>query len=207
MMMSRIRNEMFLQNYTPYWFRKKLIGEDFNPFCERDERAPLESVETWERIFELAIEDLKDGKTINGKGDKNRVEYWEKQKKLLHDFIQSKVKEGEYFKLNIDNYGRILRLMNERAEQSDNKTWFFEHEDLEDFNITKEDIQRFYNDIEKLKTYYPDILNRIEFSSNVDEFKYEEPAAIFYGSFLEIFHDERELENLDYFQEEDELEM
>lgn len=39
----KIRNEQFLQNYSPSWFRMILSGKNFDPLIGRDdkEKAPL----------------------------------------------------------------------------------------------------------------------------------------------------------------------
>lgn len=83
----KIRNEEFLQNYSPSWFRMILSGKDFNPLIGRDDREPLTNVSTWQTIFDHAIEDLEKGLRINNKAEKNTVDYWLKQKRLLNEFI------------------------------------------------------------------------------------------------------------------------
>lgn len=86
----KIRNEEFLQNYSPSWFRMILSGKDFNPLIGRDDREPLTNVSTWLTIFDHAIEDLGNGLLINNKSEKNTVDYWTRQKRLLHEFISNK---------------------------------------------------------------------------------------------------------------------
>lgn len=83
----KIRNEEFLQNYSPSWFRMILSGKDFNPLIGRDDRGALTDVNTWITIFDHAIEDLQKGLHINNKAGKNGIDYWLKQKRLLNEFI------------------------------------------------------------------------------------------------------------------------
>lgn len=83
----KIRNEEFLQNYSPSWFRMILSGKSFDPLIGRDDREPLTNVSTWLTIFDHAIEDLETGLRINNKSEKNTVDYWTRQKRLLNEFI------------------------------------------------------------------------------------------------------------------------
>lgn len=82
-----MRNEQFLQNYSPSWFRMALSGKGFEPLVGRDDRGALTDVNTWITIFDHAIEDLQKGLLINNKGSKNSIDYWLKQKILLNEFI------------------------------------------------------------------------------------------------------------------------
>lgn len=83
----KIRNEEFLQSYSPSWFRMILSGKDFYPLIGRDDRGALTDVSTWQVIFDHAIEDLQKGLLINNKAEKNSIDYWIKQKRLLNEFI------------------------------------------------------------------------------------------------------------------------
>ena len=84
-----IDNEQFLQNYKPSWFRMALSGKDFDPLVARDPNmGNLKDKETWVMIFDTAIEDLKLGLSISGKFEKNFIDYWEKQKVLLNEFVK-----------------------------------------------------------------------------------------------------------------------
>lgn len=114
-------------------------------------------------------------------------------------------------KLNINDYGRIMQFMNERAEKDENWTWFLDEDDILYEEFSDDDIMQFFIDVEDLKTYRPDIDEIIEFADGIEEFKHNKPCATFYGSFLEIFHDENELESMGYFdfleqEEQEELE-
>lgn len=86
----KIRNEQFLQNYSPSWFRMILSGKNFDPLIGRDDSGALADVNTWTTIFDHAIEDLEKGLLINNKYEKNTVDYWTRQKRLLHEFISNK---------------------------------------------------------------------------------------------------------------------
>ena len=86
---SVIDNEQFLQNYKTSWFRMALSGKDFDPLIGREPgMGNLKDKETWELIFDTAIEDLKLGLLISGKFEKNSIDYWEKQKVLLNEFVK-----------------------------------------------------------------------------------------------------------------------
>ena len=84
-----INNEQFLQNYKPSWFRMALSGKDFDPLISREPNmGNLKDKKTWEVIFDTAIKDLKLGLSISGKFEKNSIDYWEKQKALLKEFVK-----------------------------------------------------------------------------------------------------------------------
>lgn len=104
-----------------------------------------------------------------------------------------------------------MQFMNERAEKDENWTWFLDEDDIKYEEFSDDDIMQFFIDVEELKKYCPDIGEMIEFTDDIEEFKHNEPCATFYGSFLEIFHDENELESMRYFdfleqEEQEELE-
>lgn len=72
-MKNKMRNEQLLQNYSPSQFRVD-IGQNGG------------TKDRWLAIFNNAIEDLNAGNYINGKSEKNTVEYWQRQIKLLTEF-------------------------------------------------------------------------------------------------------------------------
>lgn len=102
--------------------------------------------------------------------------------------------------LNINDYGKIMQFMDERARKDENWTWFLDDVDIQDEEFTDDDIRRFYSDVDNLKLHRSDINEIIEFSDDIEDFKTNQPCATFYGAFLEIFHDENELEEMGYYR-------
>lgn len=78
-----MRNEQLLQNYSPSMFKVCLSGKETNTFTITDR---MRKKDFWLGLFQDAIEDLQMGCTINGKGEKNEVDYWKKQIRLLEEF-------------------------------------------------------------------------------------------------------------------------
>lgn len=74
---NKMRNTELLQNYSPANFRYD-IGKNGG------------TKDKWLKIFNDAIEDLNNGNYINGKGEKNEVYYWERQIRLLNEFMNRK---------------------------------------------------------------------------------------------------------------------
>lgn len=127
-MTRKMRNEEFLQNYATSWFKMNLSGKHFEPLMGRDIQGELNSPKTWEKIFNAAIEDLKNGNLINGKGEKNSIDYWGKQKELLDDFVrnQSMVLSEEIgndtkVSLYRDVYDRLI--VESKTENSRSRVW------------------------------------------------------------------------------------
>lgn len=81
--MKTMRNEQLLQNYAPSLFRLCLSGKETNTIRITDD---MRTRDYWMNLFSDAIEDLKNGCTINGKGEKNDIAYWQKQIRLLDEF-------------------------------------------------------------------------------------------------------------------------
>lgn len=102
--------------------------------------------------------------------------------------------------LNINDYGKIMQFMDERARKDENWTWFLDDVDIQDEEFTDDDIRRFYSDVDNLKLHRSDINEIIEFSDDIEDFKTNQPCVTFYGAFLEIFHDENELEEMGYYR-------
>ena len=80
---NRMRNTMFLQNYTASQFRVALSGKDSSSMIITEQ---MRTKEWWIKKFTEAIEDLEAGNYINGKGEKNRVSYWLDQIIKVSDF-------------------------------------------------------------------------------------------------------------------------
>lgn len=72
-MKNRMRNTQLLQNYAPSAFRVDIAKNGGTK-------------EKWMAIFNDAIDDLNAGYTINGKGEKNTISYWQRQIELLNEF-------------------------------------------------------------------------------------------------------------------------
>lgn len=82
-MKNKMRNEMLLQNFNASTGIAMLCGK--NP---QGTTESMRSKEYWINLFETAIEDLKAGNYISGKGEKNTIEYWERQIERIKEFEQ-----------------------------------------------------------------------------------------------------------------------
>ena len=135
-MTHKMRNEEFLQNYAPSWFKMNLSGKYFEPLIGRDTQGALNSPKTWEKIFNMAIEDLKNGNLINGKGEKNSINFWKKQKELLADFVRNqtmvlseKIDNETQVSLYRNVYDQLI--VERKTDNSQSRVW------LEDQEIAK----------------------------------------------------------------------
>ena len=75
--------------------------------------------------------------------------------------------------LNINDFGKIMQFMDERARKDENWTWFLDDVDIQDEEFTDDDIRRFYSDVDNLKLHRSDINEIIEFSDDIEDFKNE----------------------------------
>ena len=78
-----MKNESFLQNYCP---SEQLY----------DMTHAVHDYEWLDKAFRDAIKDLQSGLQINGKFEKNTVEYWEAQRVKLNELVRSKSVEDAY---------------------------------------------------------------------------------------------------------------
>lgn len=90
-MKNLMRNEQELQNYAPSVMRVVLFGKSTDLLFSNTRL----SAEDFRRLYTEAIEDLKAGYTINGCSEKNTVEYWEKQFKLLEE-VEEKIENEKH---------------------------------------------------------------------------------------------------------------
>lgn len=81
--MTRISNETFLQNYNP----SEML---------HDMTHAIHDYEWLDKAFRDAIKDLQSGLRINGKSEKNTVDYWQSQRAKLSDLVRSKNIEDAY---------------------------------------------------------------------------------------------------------------
>lgn len=81
--MTRISNETFLQNYNP----SEML---------HDMTHAIHDYEWLDKSFRDAIKDLQSGLRINGKSEKNTVDYWEAQRTKLNELVRSKSIEDAY---------------------------------------------------------------------------------------------------------------
>lgn len=81
--MTRISNETFLQNYNP----SEML---------HDMTHAIHDYEWLDKAFRDAIKDLQSGLQINGKFEKNTVDYWEAQRTKLNELVRSKNIEDAY---------------------------------------------------------------------------------------------------------------
>ncbi len=121
-----------------------------------------------------------------------------KEQGIFHHMERNKIieigtiKEIQYTNiegdLNINSFGSIMHDFWNRAYMSDNGTWFFEKDDLQEY--TKNDIQRFISDIDILAQKFGDeIYNIIEFPDNVEDWYQcdNDYIGTFYGNFMGIW--------------------
>lgn len=78
-----MKNEQFLQNYNP---SEQLY----------DMTHAVHDYEWLDKAFRDAIKDLQSGLQINGKFEKNTVDYWEAQRTRLNELVRSKGIEDAY---------------------------------------------------------------------------------------------------------------
>lgn len=79
----KMNNEAFLQNYNP--------SEQIY-----DMTHAVHDYEWLDKAFRDAIKDLQSGLQINGKCEKNTVDYWEAQRVKLNELVRSKSVEDAY---------------------------------------------------------------------------------------------------------------
>jgi hypothetical protein len=78
-----MKNESFLQNYCP----SEML---------HDMTHAIHDYEWLDKAFRDAIKDLQSGLQINGKFEKNTVDYWEAQRTKLNELVRSKSIEDAY---------------------------------------------------------------------------------------------------------------
>lgn len=78
-----MKNEQFLQNYCP----SEML---------HDMTHAIHDYEWLDKAFRDAIKDLQSGLQINGKLEKNTVDYWEAQRAKLNELVRSKNIEDAY---------------------------------------------------------------------------------------------------------------
>ena len=78
-----MKNEQFLQNYNP----SEML---------HDMTQAIHDYEWLDKAFRDAIKDLQSGLLINGKYEKNTVDYWTNQRTKLNELVRSKSVEDAY---------------------------------------------------------------------------------------------------------------
>lgn len=78
-----MKNEQFLQNYNP----SEML---------HDMTHAIHDYEWLDKAFRDAIKDLQSGLLINGKYEKNTVDYWTNQRTKLNELVRSKSVEYAY---------------------------------------------------------------------------------------------------------------
>lgn len=82
-MKNNMKNEQFLQNYNP----SEML---------HDMTHAIHDYEWLDKAFRDAIKDLQSGLLINGKYEKNTVDYWTNQRTKLNELVRSKSVEDAY---------------------------------------------------------------------------------------------------------------
>lgn len=80
---NKMNNEAFLQNYCP----SEML---------HDMTHAIHDYEWLDKAFRDAIKDLQSGLQINGKYEKNTVDYWTNQRTKLNELVRSKSIEDAY---------------------------------------------------------------------------------------------------------------